>query len=270
MAPIWGCEVAQQLAPEQGAAQQELSQARGAESRAARARRVDSIHLEDVEMTIVQRPPGSGYFNDLAEALQLLEDPGTAAEKHVRYSGPASFSDLEGACCVLYPEYSRWEDLVPFPGSGQPAPEAFVVRLRAWLVVPPASIEDDDSKGHRDHPRGTRLLTLAVGSDDGFRLTVQGKGKAMWTAEYPYPRSIWVGPLMQLRTSTKGERYRIELVYFESGGGAILHMAAAEGAHEEFSPDVFRLLDCRARRNGNDPLADDGDQRGPDSETRGR
>ena len=94
--------------------------------------------------------------------------------------------------------------------------------------------------------------TFAVGSDDGFRLRVDtsGRGNAggnggsnEWVAEYDAPRGIAVGPLLPVRFPSQGGEFPFELVYFETGGGAILHVAAARGMNESFSTEQFSLLD---------------------------
>ena len=267
--PAAGCRMKQLTAPSEvspGSPSAESSPASADEGRPRGE--YGGIHLEDVEMTIVQTTPGE-IVGDFDAAVRLLDDPINAVRKHVDYVGPASFSDDEGACCVLFDDYTRWEELVPFPGPGRPAPESFVVRLRGRLVVPPAP--DSDVEG------APRTFTLAVGSDDGFRLKVEqgGHGKRrQWMAEYPWLRSIDVGPLLQVPTSPKGGRYDLELIYHEAAGGAILHLAAAEGYQNHFVQPLFGVLECSPHRGDQDHRAGADDRPGPagdpNHESRGR
>src|SRR6185503_13660863 len=100
-------------------------------ARGPRGLRVTRVHMD-----IVQLQPGSGYVYSLDQAEALLAQPASADARSMDYSGALSFSDQEGVCCVVYPSFRLWEDLVPYPGGGRPAPEGFAVRVRGTLMVP--------------------------------------------------------------------------------------------------------------------------------------
>ena len=108
---------------------------------------------------------------------------------------------------------------------------------------------------------GSRAWTLAVSSDDGFRLTVWTPGSSSrgrfgrpgrplkaWTAEYDLPRAIETGPLLPVDFPAHGDLFPIELVYYERGGGAILHLSAAPGARQDFDTGTFRVLEVGGPR----------------------
>jgi len=223
----------------------------------ARGPRRGGLRVTRVHMDIVQLQPGSGYVYSLDQAEALLAQPASADARSMDYSGALSFSDQEGVCCVVYPSFRLWEDLVPYPGGGRPAPEGFAVRVRGTLMVP-----------HRVGGADTgNWWTFAVGSDDGFRLRVSTSGRGNsgghagpdeWVTEYDAPRGIAVGPLLPVRFPSQGGEFPFELVYFETGGGAILHVAAAPGVNESFSPELFSLLDTtrEIRGGGEGPIAD--------------
>jgi hypothetical protein len=207
-------------------------------------------------MDIVQLVPGIGDLASLADALALLEHPGSAATRSLSLSGPISFSDFEGDCCVVYRPYRPWEDLVPIPGNGRPAPDQFVVRLRGQIVVP--ELEDDERADAASHNPGSvdNVWTLAVASDDGFRLKVVTsagrtheerpgrRARTEWTAENTQPRGIAVGPLLSIRFPKRGGTFPFELVYFERAGGAILHLAAAPGSRDTFDANSFAVVEA--------------------------
>jgi hypothetical protein len=82
------------------------------------------------------------------------------------------------------------------------------------------------------------LWTFAVGSDDGFRLRVSGRG-VDFSAEYPTGRTFET-TLATFNFPVAGV-YDLRLIYYEDFGGAGLECSAAPSFQEVFSPDVFRL-----------------------------
>ena len=78
--------------------------------------------------------------------------------------------------------------------------------------------------------------TFGVNSDDGFRVVFEGIG----SFEHPNPR----GPADTLATfnfPTPG-LYRMNLFFFERGGGEEVEFFAAPGAHSSWNSDDFRLV----------------------------
>jgi hypothetical protein len=247
-----GCEAALPTAPLHDSSVRSAEMASLGRARVAEPGdhgRSGALRLEDIEMEIVQYRPGTGDLYDLNQAMQLLDHPGNALRREASFAGEMSFSDQEGACCVVYPQYSLWEDYVPIPGTGRPDPEQFVVRFRGQLIIPPMMRGPDSDDRHE---RAVQSLTLAVGSDDGFRLRItnpcrrhrHADGPAEWTAEYDAPRGIAVGPLLPITVPAEGGRFPFELVFFERGGGAILQVGAATGIQASFSASQFRLLEA--------------------------
>ncbi len=82
------------------------------------------------------------------------------------------------------------------------------------------------------------MWTFAVGSDDGFRLRIQGHG-AEFVSEFATGRSFDTS-LATFNFPIAGS-YEVTLVFFEGGGDAGLEFSAAQGYQTTFSPAVFKL-----------------------------
>lgn len=97
----------------------------------------------------------------------------------------------------------------------------FVVVVRGTLTVPSAG-----------------MWTFAVGSDDGFRLRINGHGSA-FVSEFNTGRSFDT-TLTTFNLPAAGS-YAVSLTYFEGGGDAGLEFSAAQGYQTDFS-SAFRLV----------------------------
>lgn len=115
-------------------------------------------------------------------------------------------------------------DDVPFPGHTHIGEDRnnFIVVCEGSIYVPVAG-----------------EWTFAVGSDDGFRLRINGHG-ASFVSEFPWPRGF-ATTLATFNFPVAGS-YALSLIFYENGGGASLEMSAAPGFHAEVSPEVFRLV----------------------------
>lgn len=82
------------------------------------------------------------------------------------------------------------------------------------------------------------LWTFSVGSDDGFRLRINGHG-AEFVSEYSTGRGFDT-TLATFNFPVAGI-YDLRLIYYENGGGAGVEFSSAQNYQEIFSPDVFHL-----------------------------
>ena len=112
---------------------------------------------------------------------------------------------------------------VLFPGhdfAGQDK-DNFVLTAEGSIIVPTSG-----------------LWTFAVGSDDGFRLRINGHG-VEFVSEYTSGRSFGV-TLATFNFPVAGI-YSLHLIFYENGGGASVEFSVAPDFQEGFSPETFRL-----------------------------
>ena len=81
--------------------------------------------------------------------------------------------------------------------------------------------------------------TFAVGSDDGFLLSISGHG-VTFSSEYDTGRSF--GTTLATFTFPEAGIYNLRLVYFECTGGAGLEFSAAQGYQSTLTTDAFKLV----------------------------
>jgi PKD repeat protein len=165
----------------------------------------------------------SGEITSISDAIALLNNPRSNPRVAFIHNGVVDFTDDEGAPYGFFPRQFRFEDIPILSGD----PNNFAARFTGFIRIPAGP------------PPNT--YTFAVGSDDGFRLTIND-GTRDHVAEYAGLRAIGVGPLLQITFPPQGGLFPIELVYFESGGGAILEFSFARGAQNMFSTSTFTLV----------------------------
>ena len=165
----------------------------------------------------------SGEITSISDAIALLNNPRSNPRVAFIHNGVVDFTDDEGAPYGFFPRQFRFEDIPILSGD----PNNFAARFTGFIRIPAGP------------PPNT--YTFAVGSDDGFRLTIND-GTRDHVAEYAGLRAIGVGPLLQITFPPQGGLFPIELVYFESGGGAILEFSFARGAQNIFSTSTFTLV----------------------------
>jgi hypothetical protein len=165
----------------------------------------------------------SGEITSISDAIALLNNPRSNPRVAFIHDGVVDFTDDEGAPYGFFPRQFRFEDIPILSGD----PNNFAARFTGFIRIPAGP------------PPNT--YTFAVGSDDGFRLTIND-GTRDYVAEYAGLRAIGVGPLLQITFPPQGGLFPIELVYFESGGGAILEFSFARGAQNIFSTSTFTLV----------------------------
>lgn len=112
---------------------------------------------------------------------------------------------------------------LPFPGLnvGENI-NYFVVTAETTLYVPQAG-----------------MWTFCVGSDDGFRLRIDGHGVSFST-EFAAGRGF--GNTLGVFNFPVAGTYALTLSYFENTGGAALEFSAAQGSHGTFDATVFKLV----------------------------
>ena len=165
----------------------------------------------------------SGEITSISDAIALLNNPRSNPRVAFIHNGVVDFTDDEGAPYGFFPRQFRFEDIPILSGD----PNNFAARFTGFIRIPAGP------------PPNT--YTFAVGSDDGFRLTIND-GTRDHVAEYAGLRAIGVGPLLQITFPPQGGLFPIDLVYFESGGGAILEFSFARGAQNIFSTSTFTLV----------------------------
>jgi len=165
----------------------------------------------------------SGEITSISDAIALLNNPRSNPRVAFIHNGVVDFTDDEGAPYGFFPRQFRFEDIPILSGD----PNNFAARFTGFIRIPAGP------------PPNT--YTFAVGSDDGFRLTIND-GTRDHVAEYAGLRAIGVGPLLQITFPPQGGLFPIDLVYFESGGGAILELSFARGAQNIFSTSTFTLV----------------------------
>lgn len=81
--------------------------------------------------------------------------------------------------------------------------------------------------------------TFAVGSDDGFLLSISGHGVS-FSSNYSTGRSF--GNTLATFTFPEAGTYSLTLLFFENTGGAALELSAAQGYQSTLTTDSFRLI----------------------------
>ena len=81
--------------------------------------------------------------------------------------------------------------------------------------------------------------TFAVGSDDGFRLRIEGHGVSFVT-EYPWGRGMSTS--LATFTFPVAGIYNLSLIFFENGGAASEEFSVAQGFQSDFSSSAFSLV----------------------------
>lgn len=122
-----------------------------------------------------------------------------------------------------------------FPGNSSTSQgrDNFVVVATGAILVPSAG-----------------QWSFAVGSDDGFALSITGHGQS-FSSEFNTGRSH--AQTVSVFNFPEAGAYNVELVFFEISGGASLEFSAAQGNIKDFSSSTFRLVgadDCLVRHAG--------------------
>lgn len=206
----------------------------GQQSRNRRVRRArfaveqleDRRLLAGLQVEVVKNESGSPIAS-IGEADQLLDAPGANPRTVFEHRGAVDFHDVEASPYDFFDGGFQFEDIPILRADAPPEPDQFVVRFAGSIKIPAGPAPN--------------TYTFAVVSDDGFRLTI-GVGAKDRMAEWPSPRVVDVGPLLQVTFPAGGGRFPLELVYFEWFGGAVAEFAYARGSHTVFSTSTFQLV----------------------------
>jgi len=167
----------------------------------------------------------SGSISNINQAISLLNNPGGNPQTTFLHNGLVSFADDNGMGFEVFPPSEfRFEDIAILTPA-----EDFALRMNGLVSIPPGAAPNTH--------------TFAVSSDDGFRLTIND-GTNDVTAEFPDPRGIATGPLLQVTFPPVGGDFPLELAYFEEISGAILELSQAYGDQQTFSTNIFTLVEC--------------------------
>ncbi len=167
----------------------------------------------------------TGSVSDIDQAIAFLNNPGVNPQTSFLHNGLVSFADDNGMGFEVFPPSQfRFEDIAILAPA-----DNFAMRMNGFVSIPPGAAPNTH--------------TFAVSSDDGFRLTIND-GTNDVTAEFPGPRGIATGPLLQVTFPPAGGNFPLELAYFEGISGAILELSQASGDEQVFSTNIFTLVEC--------------------------
>lgn len=190
---------------------------------------------------------GPGDWNAATGSVGFVSEQGSFTVKY--YEMAEAMTGLVAAEALLknpskwktdrtYPVVSEYETLnfcgaatsvgfpneVPFPTHTtiSQGKDWFVVTAEGAIFVPEAG-----------------LWTFAVGSDDGFRLSITGHG-VDFSSEFPNNRGY--GQSLATFSFPVAGVYSVNLLYWENTGGASCELSAAQGWQESFNTNMFRLV----------------------------
>ena len=184
---------------------------------------VTGVVIQGCNTEVVKLETGS--ITNIDDAITLLNSPGSNPQTTFLHNGLVSFADDTGVGFEVFPPRRfSFEDI-----SILTPPNNFALRINGLVTIPPGAAPNTH--------------TFAVSSDDGFRLTIND-GTTDVMAEFPDPRPIATGPLLQVTFPPAGGDFPLELAYFEGISGAILEFSHAPGAQNTFSTNLFTLVEC--------------------------